>query len=126
MSDRDFRLSKEVMPARYALRIDVDLDNWRFTATEQIEVRVQRPVTTIALHAVDLGKIRLGMRVGVFGCGPIGLLVLQLARAAGATQVYFKEPLPHRCDAALSTRYPWFCLLFSESICHTGDRASTF
>ena len=30
------------------------------------------------------GKVRPGMRVGVFGCGPIGLLVLQLARIAGA------------------------------------------
>jgi puromycin-sensitive aminopeptidase len=54
MSDRDFRLPKEVMPARYDLRIEVDLDQWRFSATERIEVRLQRPVTTIALHAVDL------------------------------------------------------------------------
>ncbi len=54
MSDRDFRLSKDVMPARYGLRIEVDLDNWRFAASEQIDVRVQRPVHTVALHAVDL------------------------------------------------------------------------
>src|SRR5579862_7256246 len=54
MSDRDFRLSKDVMPSRYTLRIDVDLDNWRFDALEHIDVRVQRPVTMIALHAVDL------------------------------------------------------------------------
>src|SRR3990172_8606384 len=50
----------------------------------------------VAIHAVDLGKIRLGMRVGVFGCGPIGLLVVQVARAAGATEVVVTEPLPHR------------------------------
>ena len=31
----------------------------------------------IALHAVDLGHIRPGLGVGVFGCGPIGLLILQ-------------------------------------------------
>jgi L-iditol 2-dehydrogenase len=54
----------------------------------------------IALHAVDLGKVRAGMRVGVFGCGPIGLLVIQVARAAGATEVLVTEPLPHRLDAA--------------------------
>ncbi len=54
----------------------------------------------VALHAVDLGKLRAGMRVGVFGCGPIGLLVLQLVRASGAASVYYTEPLSHRSDAA--------------------------
>jgi L-iditol 2-dehydrogenase len=54
----------------------------------------------IALHAVDLGQVRAGMRVGVFGCGPIGLLVIQVARAAGAAEVLVTERLPHRLDAA--------------------------
>jgi len=54
----------------------------------------------VAMHAVDLGKLRPGFRVGIFGCGPIGLLVLQLARAAGASEVLFTEPLPHRRAAA--------------------------
>lgn len=55
----------------------------------------------VAIHAVDLGKIRPGMRVGVFGCGPIGLLVVQVARAAGAAAVYISEPLAHRRASAL-------------------------
>ena len=62
----------------------------------------------IALHAVDLAKIQPGMTVGVFGCGPIGLLVLQVARAAGATTLWVTEPRPHRLAAA--GRYggqPW-------------------
>lgn len=54
----------------------------------------------VALHAVDLGGLGAGMRAAVFGCGPIGLLVLQLARAAGAIDVYYSEPLAHRSDAA--------------------------
>jgi L-iditol 2-dehydrogenase len=54
----------------------------------------------VALHAVDLGKVQAGMRVGVFGCGPIGLLAIQVARAAGATDVLVTEPLAHRMDAA--------------------------
>jgi L-iditol 2-dehydrogenase len=54
----------------------------------------------VAIHAVDLGKLQAGMRVGVFGCGPIGLLVLQVARAAGAAEVLVTEPLPHRLAAA--------------------------
>lgn len=54
----------------------------------------------VALHAADLGKLRAGARVGIFGCGPIGLLVLQLARVSGAARIYFTEPLTHRQDAA--------------------------
>jgi len=54
----------------------------------------------VALHAVDLGKIRAGMRVGVFGCGPLGLLVLQVARVAGAAEVLVTEPLAHRLAVA--------------------------
>jgi L-iditol 2-dehydrogenase len=56
----------------------------------------------VAIHAVDLGHLKPGMTVGVFGCGPIGLLVLQLARAAGATQLIATDKLPHRLEAARS------------------------
>jgi L-iditol 2-dehydrogenase len=54
----------------------------------------------VAIHAVDLGKIRTGMTVGVFGCGPIGLLVVQLARLSGATNIIATDVLPHRVEAA--------------------------
>src|SRR5512146_1370811 len=33
----------------------------------------------VALHAMDLAKLKTGATVGVFGCGPIGLLIVQLA-----------------------------------------------
>ncbi len=56
----------------------------------------------VAIHAVDLGHLKPGMTVGVFGCGPIGLLVLQVARAAGATRLIATEKLPHRIKAARS------------------------
>jgi L-iditol 2-dehydrogenase len=54
----------------------------------------------IALYAVDLAGIHPGMRVGVFGCGPIGLMVVQLARISGAAQIIATDKLPHRLDAA--------------------------
>ena len=56
----------------------------------------------VAIHAVDLGHLKPGMTVGVFGCGPIGLLVLQIARVAGATRLVATEKLPHRIEAARS------------------------
>lgn len=56
----------------------------------------------VALHALDLGHVRLGSSVTVVGCGPLGLLLLQVARAAGATHLTAVEPLAHRREAALA------------------------
>jgi L-iditol 2-dehydrogenase len=54
----------------------------------------------VALHALDLGHVRMAATVAVVGCGPIGLLLIQLARRHGATRVLAAEPLPHRMAAA--------------------------
>ena len=54
----------------------------------------------IAMHAVDLAHLRVGMSVGVFGCGPIGLLIVQMARLAGAGRIIATDVLPHRVEAA--------------------------
>src|SRR5258706_5366717 len=55
----------------------------------------------VAIHALDLAHLRLGARVGVFGCGPIGLLLVQLGRLAGA-RVFATDLArrPHRLQAA--------------------------
>jgi L-iditol 2-dehydrogenase len=54
----------------------------------------------VAIHAVDLAHIKAGMSVGVFGCGPIGLLIIQMAKIAGAANIIATDKLPHRADAA--------------------------
>lgn len=54
----------------------------------------------VAIHALDLSKIRIGMSVGVYGCGPIGMLIIQLAKLMGASQILATERLDHRIDAA--------------------------
>ncbi len=54
----------------------------------------------VALHAMDLGHVPFGGRVTVVGCGPIGLLLLQVLHAAGADAITAVEPLPHRREAA--------------------------
>lgn len=56
----------------------------------------------VAIHAVNLGKLQRGMKVGVFGSGPIGLLTIQLAKIAGVSKVYATDILPHRLEAARS------------------------
>lgn len=54
----------------------------------------------VALHAHDLGHVRLQASVAVVGCGPIGLCLIQLARLGGAGRVVAVEPLAHRRAAA--------------------------
>ena len=54
----------------------------------------------VALHALDLGRIDPGTTAVVCGCGPLGLLLVQLLRMAGAEPVAATDPLPHRVEAA--------------------------
>jgi len=54
----------------------------------------------VGVHALDLGHQRIASTVAVLGCGPIGLCLVQLARAAGATLVVAADPLAHRREAA--------------------------
>ena len=54
----------------------------------------------VAIHAVDLGHLKAGMSVGVFGCGPIGLLIIQMAKLAGAARIITTDKLAHRVEAA--------------------------
>lgn len=56
----------------------------------------------VALHALDLAHIRPGDAAVVVGCGPIGLLLIQLARLSGAGWIGAVDPLRHRLDAARS------------------------
>lgn len=54
----------------------------------------------VAIHAVELAHLKAGMTVGVFGCGVIGLLMIQMARLCGATHILATDRLPHRVAAA--------------------------
>jgi L-iditol 2-dehydrogenase len=54
----------------------------------------------VALWSVDLGHLPFGGTASVTGGGPIGLLLIQLLRAAGASAIIAVEPLEHRQAAA--------------------------
>lgn len=54
----------------------------------------------VAIHGVDLGRLGRDATVAVIGCGPIGLLVVALARLAGAASIVATDPDPRRLDAA--------------------------
>ena len=78
-------------PGRLLMPIPEHIDNDAAALLEPLGV---------ALHAIDLAKIRRGTTAGVFGCGPIGLLLIQVLRQKGAAFVLATDPLDHRRDAA--------------------------
>lgn len=54
----------------------------------------------VAIHAVDLAHFRTGMSAAVLGSGPIGLLIIQLLKLSGASNIIATDLLPHRVEAA--------------------------
>ncbi len=55
----------------------------------------------VAIHAVDLANSGLLEPVALLGAGPIGLLILQVLKVAGAGPIDVVEPLEHRRKVAL-------------------------
>lgn len=54
----------------------------------------------VALHATDLSHVHPGDSVAILGAGPIGLLILQTVRLAGAGEVFVTDRLKWRLDLA--------------------------
>ncbi|MGW2514192.1 NAD(P)-dependent alcohol dehydrogenase [Streptomyces scopuliridis] len=69
----------------------------------------------IAVWAVRRAGVEFGDRVLVTGAGPIGVLVMQVARAAGATEVIVTDVNDARLDRALA--------LGASAVINTAERA---
>jgi L-iditol 2-dehydrogenase len=54
----------------------------------------------IAIHAIDLAKIRVADSVAILGAGSVGLFILQLARLSGAQPIFVSDKFPWRLEAA--------------------------
>lgn len=54
----------------------------------------------VALHASRLADIQIGEDVAVLGCGAIGLLIIRLARLAGARRIFVSDNHPWRLNIA--------------------------
>ena len=57
----------------------------------------------VAIHALNLAKLRLGESAAVFGCGPIGLCLLQLLALQKQSPTFAADILPWR--AAMAGRW---------------------
>ena len=54
----------------------------------------------VAVHALGLAGPVDGLRAGVYGAGPIGLLLVGLLRAEGCSEIVVTDTLAHRAAAA--------------------------
>lgn len=81
-----------VVPARMAHKMPDDLSMEQGALVEP---------SAVALHAVRISKIKAGDKAAVFGAGPIGLLVTESLRVAGASEIHVVEPSETRRTKAL-------------------------
>lgn len=56
---------------------------------------------SVAVYAVEQSGFKLGQNAAVIGAGPIGLLVIQVLKAAGASKIYVLEPVESKQKVAL-------------------------
>ena len=48
---------------------------------------------SVCIHCIDMAPIKPGVTVAITGAGPIGLILMQLARLSGASLVFVTEPV---------------------------------
>lgn len=65
-----------------------------------IEAAMAEPISC-CLNAIDLCNIQMGATVLVIGGGPIGMIMLQLAKYAGASKLILSEPVEEKREQAL-------------------------
>jgi len=80
-----------LMPARSCFPVPRRVDDESAALLEPLGV---------AMHAVDFSKLRVGHSAAILGAGPIGLLILQMAKLAGAAPIFITDKLPWRLKLA--------------------------
>ena len=55
---------------------------------------------SVDLHAVKKAELQLGQTVAIFGAGPIGLMILLLARRSGVGEIFVVDVQDHRLNKA--------------------------
>jgi len=87
-------------PGAFAEYVAIPAENaWQNPSDMSPEVAsIQEPLGN-AVHTTLSGDVA-GRTVAVLGCGPIGLMAVAVARAAGAAAVYATDVSPYRLDLA--------------------------
>ena len=75
---------------------------WSLGQTDWKSAALEDPAE-FALGAIRDGNVRVGERVAIFGLGAIGLVTVQMARLAGASEIIAIDPLENRRQVAMAT-----------------------
>jgi L-iditol 2-dehydrogenase len=78
---------------KLAVRVPVDLAD---------EAAIFAEPLSCCLHGCERAELRAGEHVLLYGCGTMGLLILQLLRAGGAGRIVVSDPVAARRAAAVS------------------------
>ena len=75
---------------------------WAYPLPENVsyEEGTLAETLAVAVNAVDLAHMKVGKSVAVFGVGPVGLCIVQMAKLAGASEIIAVDPLEYRLEAA--------------------------
>jgi threonine dehydrogenase-like Zn-dependent dehydrogenase len=90
-----------------ALGVDIDggmaeysivpaIQAYQLPAGMPVEASAFVEPVSCAVHGIDKAQIRVGDTVVILGGGTIGLIMLQLARSAGAARTVVVEPVAHK------------------------------
>jgi L-iditol 2-dehydrogenase len=79
------------MPARACFPVSDKIDDASAALLEPLG---------IAIHAVDLAKIRVADSVAILGAGCVGLSILQLVKLSGAQPIFISDKFPWRLAVA--------------------------
>ncbi len=79
------------MPARSCFPVPKAIDDVQAALLEPLGV---------AVHAVDLARIHVASSVAIVGAGPIGLLILQVVKLAGADPIFITDKFSWRLKLA--------------------------
>lgn len=64
---------------------------------------MQMEPLSVAVHAVsNLAQLRANQTIAIFGCGPVGLLCMAVAKALGASRIIAVDIVPSRVEFAVS------------------------
>jgi L-iditol 2-dehydrogenase len=89
--DQGALCERMIVPARTCFLLPGDIDDASAAMLEPLGV---------AIHAVNLSHVKPKDTLSIHGTGPIGLLILQVARRCGAGPVFVSDRLPWRLKVA--------------------------
>ncbi|MGO8969243.1 MAG: M1 family metallopeptidase [Myxococcaceae bacterium] len=118
--DRNYRLSREVLPRRYEAHLAIDIAQKSFSGSERVTLSVARPVREFTLHALGLDVTRVEVRLG------------KTVRAARVSPLSLSETVLLEFEAELPTGEATLYVEWTGSFCDglrglylAGDVAAT-